>query len=317
MALDRALIRSRQTMAAALETDTGSPATLNAAAGAFNAWNHRFAPSIGVLPRELQGSMSPRKAAVGARMGTHSFTMDLHGNGASGLPLWATTLLSAAGFTVSSTTYSPDSTHDITITTGFYDDGRLFTLTGAKTDFTMRGTAGQPVEVDWTVTGKFPEPTAVALITPTHPTVQPPRLASGTFTVGGANYFVEGFSLSSGNSIVMRQSIHTNDDATRSGDGTGYHAAAITGRNLRFTIQPEASVFATKNWYQDLLDADTLALNLIIGATANNIITIAAPALQLMTAAPGSRDDLSTDVLEFACMRSAATGDDELTINLT
>lgn len=317
MALDRALIRRRQTMAAALETTTGTPATLNAAAGVFNAWNHRFVPNITVLPRELQGSMSPRKAGVGARMGTHSFTTDLHGNGASGLPLWATTLLSAAGFTVSSTTYSPDSTHDVTITEGFYDDGRLFTLQGCKTDFTMRGTAGQPVEVDWTVTGKFPEPTGVALITPTYPTVQPPRLATATFTVGGSNYFVDGFTLSCGNSIVMRQSVHENDDATRTTDGTGYHAAAITNRNIRFTINPEASVFATKNWYQDMMDADTLALNLVIGATANNIITIAAPALQLMTAAPGSRDDLSTDSLEFACMRSAATGDDELTINLT
>lgn len=313
MATNRPLLRRRRQFAAAVETTTGTAVSLTASNAQFLMYDGDLTPEIDMVERESQGSLSMLTPIPGARAARLTRTMHLHGSGGSGLPSWATTLLDAAGFTNSSGTFSLDSDNDTTLTVASYEDGRLFQLLGARATFTWAFRAHQPAESQWEMMGKLVEPTDVALLSPTYPTVVPPTFSSATLTVGGTAYKVSELVITLGNELVMREDANADDDATRTDDGTGYHACAIVNRSLRITMDPEAVAFSTKNWYQDLMDGDTAALSIVLGSAANNTITISAPAIALMSAAPGDRNGIMVDQLEFVPTRSSAD-DDEMTV---
>lgn len=305
MAVDTPLLRRRRVFAAKVETTTGTAIALGASDGTFNAFDPEITADIPFNRREGQGaSLDPLTGIAGAR-GAKVKVM-VEANGATAVPAWGTLLL-AAGGSLSSRTYTfPTSAiNTTTLTMGFYEDGWLRQAAGCKLNWNLKGENGKPAMCTFEGTGLWQPPTAVALIAPTYETTLPPRVASMTLTIGAVAYKVADFELDLGNEIVYRE------DVT---DVTGYHSAAITNRNITFKVSPERVALGTKDWYADYLAGTEAALSLILGTASNNIITIAAPKLQL--AAPpeaGERNGILVDNLTFQLNRSAAAGDDAIT----
>jgi hypothetical protein len=308
MAIDSPLLQERRLMAFKIETTTGTAISLGDSDGTTPVIisGPPIQPDIEFNERQSFGaSLSPIKGTMGPHGCSINFTTEVMGLGSSGVPAWST-LLAAAGMTNSVGTYStpspPDST---TLTVGSYEDGWQFLAAGCKFNGVMKGAAGKVVTVDWSGRGCWQAPSAVALLDPTYTTVIPPVLESATFTIGGTTYRISDFELDIGAAVSMRQDITA---------ATGYRSGWTTNRRPIFRCSPERVAAGTKNWFTDMTSLTTAALNLVIGASANNIITIAAPAMQLISVQGGERDGLAVDTLEFQLIRSVNDGNDELTV---
>ena len=182
----------------------------------------------------------------------------------------------------------------ITVRLPLSDHGRLKQMAGAAGNLEMAFTAGNPVALNWTFNGKFLEDnTSYTLPSPTFPTVQPPRFASATLTIGGTAYKISQATLNLNCEVAMREDATSDDDATRSNDGTGYHAACVVNMDPTLTIDPEAQT--SKSWVQDMLDGDTAALSIVVGSDSNNTMTLSAAAVQVNEAPSQDRNGVITD----------------------
>jgi hypothetical protein len=80
----------------------------------------------------------------------------------------------------------------------------------------------------------------------------------------------------------------------------------------------EATLLATKDWYTIHSAKTEAALSLAIGSGSNGVVTIAAPKLQLIDPPKKTiREGILYYTLMYGLNKSAAAGDDELTIALT
>jgi hypothetical protein len=296
---------SRQTVfAAKVETTTGTPISLSATDGVFNAYNAKIKATIPRNQRPGQGTSFGQLPQVpGARMGELTVETDLAGPSTDPT---VTTLWTAAGFANATGTLTPSSgsASYVTVTTGVYQDGRLKTIAGAVADLVIRGSSGGPCRMFWKLNGVWQAPSATALITPTYPTTVTPRLAAATFTIASTSYNNSDFELSLNNVLTPRL------DGT---NASGYFAYCISNSDYQFKCNLEAAT--AKDFYADHLAGTEVALNLVIGATAGNIITITAPKMQLLD--PPDDNDANgviQDALTFQLNRSAAAGDDMLQV---
>jgi hypothetical protein len=296
---------SRQTVfAAKVETTTGTPISLTGTDGVFNAYNAKIKATIPANKRPGQGTSFAQLPQVpGARMGELTVETDLAGPVASTL---VSALFTSAGFGNSTGTLTPSSgsASYVTLTAAIYQDGRFKSIAGAVSDLVIRGSSGSPCRCFWKLNGVWQAPTATALITPTYPTTVPPRLAAATFTIGGTSYKLGDFELSLNNVLTPRL------DAT---NASGYFAYCISDSDYQFKCNIEAAT--AKDFYADHLAGTEAALSLAIGSDADNTITIPAPKMQLMD--PPDDNDANgviQDALTFQLNRSAAAGDDHLSI---
>lgn len=301
-----ALRARRRVLAAAAESTPGTAESLSASDAAFNVYDTEFSFDTTLIRRMGQSAFSRLTGVAGARPCSVRFFVDLVGEGSGGNPSWASTLLPACGmaYTASGQVYAFDTGSTDTLTIGAYVDGVRFLAVGCMGTFTIELRNGEPGRVQFEFIGKYGGKTDAALIAPTYPTVDPPRFASATFTIGGYTPIASNLNLSANNQVILRA------DAT---DATGYLASYITNREAGGTVDPEDQLVATFDAYGDQLASTEAALSCILGS-ANNRITIAAPKLQFAEVQPGNRDDLLTAEIGFDLNRSAAAGDDELTI---
>lgn len=298
----RALVRRRRIFLAATEDTDGTAEALSATDGDFIAFDRELNPEIQMNRRERQDGFGYHTSVPGARMGTLPVMIHLHGSGGSGTPSIGRLLL-ACGATESTGTYSwGDATAYSTLTAGLAEDGRLRQISGAMGNLEMNATSGNPVEMSFNFTGKLLETKTLSFPSPTFPSVVPPRFAGATLTIGGTSYKMSTVGLNLNATVTMREDPAANDDAERSGDGTGYHGAQIVNIDPVFTFDPEASV--SKNWIEDALDGDTAALSMVVGDDSNNTMTISASALQIRTPGTGDRNGLIVENLEMECTGS-------------
>lgn len=308
MAVDVPLLRRRRVWASKIETTTGTPISIGASDGVFNAFDSSITPDISFNRREGQGaSIDPITGVPGARGAKIHLMTELTGKGSAGTPPWNDLLLAAGGTLTSQTVnFTTATMNTTTLTCGVYEDGWLMQASGVKFNWNLKGQNGNPAMSTWEGTGLWQVPTAVALIAPSYPTVIAPRVASATLTIASTAYKISNFELDLGNEIVYRE------DVT---DVTGYHAACIVNRNITLKIDPERVALGTKDWYADYLAGTEAAFNCVIGGTTNNIITITAPKLQLAAPPESSdRNGILVDQLTFQANRSASAGDDSLVL---
>jgi Phage tail tube protein len=313
MATDRALLTKLQILAAKVESTTGTAETLAAADAAMNVMDmNAIEADIPAVERQSQGTMSQLPPVPGARMGKVTFKHEVMGSGVSGAdPKWMTVLLGACGLAVAGGTWKPTSTPIQTITIGGYVDGRLFEIAGAMGKVTFDGEAGQPVLGSYEFQGLWVPPTAVALLSPTYPTVIPPRFAGATLAVGATSIHVPKFQLVIENTLKMRE------DVAQTG-ASGYHACAIVDRKITLNISPEAVALGTLDWYAAHLAGTSYTFNLVLGGSAHNTITIASPRMVLLNPPKYENDSgIYRDGLSFRPYSYTAGGDDELTIAAT
>lgn len=78
---------------------------------------------------------------------------------------------------------------------------------------------------------------------------------------------------------------------------SGYDAFRITERNPTGSIDPEARLFATKDYFTSLEDGSLGVMNATIGAVSGNIATWSFPNIQVVGIDDGDRDSLALDSL--------------------
>lgn len=313
------LLRRKRVLAAAVEVTTGpgTAETLEAADAAMNVYDAEIQADIEFTQRVGQGVFSPLPGRLGAYGGTATFRVELAGSGSdiSPVPSWASSLLTACGMYDDSDTYKLSSSMPAaagsvprTVTLGLYIDGLYRQMHGCMGNAVFTFTPGEVAMVDFTFTGLYSEPTDVAMLAPTYPTVVPPRFASGTCTLGGSTIYPSQISIDLGNDVQLRP------DAT---SASGYSYAYIADRRITGSMDLEAALVADRNDWSNWTSLSEQALSIVVGSAGGNDITVAAPSLEITNVQTADRNGLEVNEISYQLNRSAAAGDDELTIAFT
>jgi hypothetical protein len=302
-------LRRKFAVAVKIEASPGVAETLNTAEDLIpNCFDADIQPSITIEEREAGGnSLSAHRSHAAARGGTATFTVELTGDDD---PAWATKLLPALGFGGAAGEYTPESRKveapgslAKTVTIGVYRDGRLKRLRGAMGTATFRFTSGGRMIMECEFTGIWVDVTNVA--TPSPALLSPLRFASATLTIGSFVPKIAEITIALNNEVVLRE------DAT---DASAYYAAAITGRAIGGTINPEATLVGTHGAAVWTPHADMIAETLRELTITRAPLSFDAPNLQIINTNEEDRNSISIDQVDYLLVRDAAAGEDELVI---
>lgn len=286
MATDSAKLDVIRLLAAKVETTTGTAIAVTGTDATYIIMNPQMTPDQPLNEREAMAGKGQLQGSAGAQSGKLTFEVELSGSGSSGgVPDWATVFLPACDFTNSAGTFAR--TNNVTtLTMVLYEDGLKRTLSGAKGTFKLTLVSGKPGRLAFEFTGRYEDEADAAILSPTFPTVLAPVFKGATCTIGGYTPKISTFEFDAGNTVIMRE------DAT---DATGYHAAAIPQHKATFTLDPETDSIANRDWFTKYKGSSEEAVNVVVGATANNTITLAATKAQTTKSPRGSRNGLMTN----------------------
>jgi hypothetical protein len=301
------LLSRLSVLAAKVEGTPGTLETLTTAEAAFNVMNAEFNASIDVSVRPIQGSFRKLSGVPGQRLATCTFSIELIGTGAGGVPTWATVFLAGCGLVNTTGTVTPRNeapgTNVKTLTIALFEAGRVKRMRGAVGNVVFEFTPGQAVMANFTFTGVFDSIADTALIVPTYPTLAPIRCSNGAATINSVAQVFSTCSFDVGNTLTVRPTI-TNAQGALHG--------IITDRTPMITIDPEATLIATSDIWGDWTGATTRALSLQFEDAADSI-TFAAPAVQRMTISNGEREGLRLDTQTLQCCRDGANAEFSIT----
>lgn len=304
------LLKKISLLAAKIETTSGTAESLTNAEAAFNVFDLNMQPTIAFTERQGNGSFSHMPAVRELMGGTCTFRTEIYGSGAGGVPGWASTFLPACGWVNSAGTFSPKSelpgSSVKTITLGAYINGKRHLMRGCSGTFTINYETGKLASINWTFTGVWSSTTDVAILAPTYPTALPIRVSNATFTIGTWSPCFQNLTIDAGNEVFLREC------ATNT-DGSGYASAVITGRKVTGSINPEGELIATRPNYDDWIASTERAFSIAI-QNATDKVTVAMPKFQIQNLQDGERNGVVTDEITFQANKSAAAGNDEMTI---
>ncbi len=307
---DFPLVDDQKVFAAKIETTTGTAEVLTASEAAFNIYNVEMTDETEMDRREGESTSSSQTSIAKAFKGRCTFETDLVGDGAAGVPLWATTFLPPCGMVAASGqsyTFVTGALNAKTLTMAVYEDGLRRMLTGAAGTWTINLKSGEQGRIKFEFVGKYQAEADIAMLAPTYPTVLPPRFANtGAATWGAYSLLLSTAEIAAKNTLYLRESPSETDLS-------GYRCAMVTHREPMATIDPEAVLVAAKGWHAAFRASTEAALTFVIGAT-NNKVTIAGPKAQVSKRGRGQREKMLTDAIEMYYNRNTSAGDNELSI---
>ena len=312
------ILNRKKVLAAKVESTPGTAETLTASEAAMVIREATYSPDIKLFERGiLSTSLSNFSRLVGQKAGAIAMKTEVKGGGAAGSAPALGTFLKGAGFLEAisagvSVTYTPRSSGFQPLTVGQYADDTVGTglrhlIAGAMAR-SMRLTAniGEPMALEMEFLGKEQATVDVAPLAPTLEVLAPPVLLAATFTIDSFAAQISQITIDLAPEIALRSDIT---------EATGYDFALMTGRKPTISFDAEQSLVATYDWLGKFKSGNEGALNLVIGASAGNIITITAPKVQYTNISEGDRDGIATFQVEGALNRNS--GDDELSIVFT
>lgn len=302
-------------LGAKVEAALGTAESLTNAAMVMNVTDMDHTDNTDFTPVQRQSGFGQALGFAGARMGSMNFSMFMVGKGTTGLPYWAN-LLTGCGGAFAAQVFSPLRDNPTGLTAAIYRGSSTTaiyqSLYGAMGNAVLTFNAGKVSPVKFSLTGCASPESAVTLPTVTQDTVIPPRCTGAAITIGGYEILCDTVEFDMGNTVIMRQAVGA------SGLSAGYISAWITNRAPRVRITPEADLLSNKDWSNLFNSSTTGALVCTLGTATNNILTLAAPALQLVKPpGNGDRNGLWTRSLEFSCNQSGDTEDDDYTITFS
>jgi len=228
-------------LACKTEGTVGTYEALTGTEAVYNAFDTNFATGAEVIARGGQGALGQLAAQIAMKVGVITFRTELYGDGAGGVPAWASVLLPAVGFTNDSGTFRlrsemPGSNVKTLSMSTYEGPGLRRSIRGAVGDLSIVVMPGKFVDFNWTFTGAYVGTTDTAILEPTHPTQSPLRASSGTTTIGGVAACYSQMTINLGNVVTPRPCITAID---------GLHSFAITDRNINGTLDPESRLVAT------------------------------------------------------------------------
>lgn len=290
MATSRPKLSRLRALTAKVETTSGTVIAVTGSDGQFNVLNPVMTPDDPQNEREIQAGLGVLASTPGAQGGTLTFSLEAYGNGATGVPAWASTFLPACDWENTAGTFAA-TTGLTTLTFVLYEDGVTRTLFGARGNFKIRMQNGKPWMFDFEFKGKYGTDADVAIVAPTFPTVIPPVWYGATCSIAGSfTPTLSTVEIDPANEVVLRE------DAT---DATGYRSAAIVGRKPTGTMDPESVSVATRAWRTKISASTEESLSITVGSSSNNTITLAATKFQTVKSSRGNRNNLLTDTINF------------------
>lgn len=311
------ILSNRQVIAAKVETTEGTAIALAGADANNLIMEPKFEADVPMYKREfLNNSLSPQKMIATTRLGRLTFKCEVKGSGTAGTAPAFGKLLRACGFgeTVNAGTsviYAPISALASipTLTLGIYRDGLKKSLKGARGNVKYEAKSGEPGMLEFEFLGVYDAVADATILTPSGiESTIPPSLLSAAFSIASFSAFVSQITFDMANTLEPRGDINS---------ASGYISTLLTKREPKGSFDPEDELVATHDFYGRWLANTTGALTWKHGATAGNICTFTAPAVQYTKIAEADRNGIATLNTDFLMARSNAAGDDELSIALT
>lgn len=248
--------------------------------------------------------------AVG-RFTTLSFDVELSGSGAAGTAPGYGALLRACGFaeTINAGTdvqYDPVSTGFESVTIYFYLDGELHKLTGARGTVSFNlSNDGIPM-MSFTFTGLHNDPTAPVTITPSPANFAQPipvtEQNTPTYDVDSYGARAESFTLDFANNVVYRNVVNS-------------ESVIITDRAPAGSLAFEQEVIGTKDFWAISKAETQVAIQIIHGTVAGNIVQLDGSQVQLSQPSLSDSDGLSVMNMNTLWIPTD-TGDDEFKLTV-
>lgn len=309
------LLKRKTVLAAKIEATPYVAESLVGADSNFNVFD--VAPVINIEQREREAAdgFSNRASTSGLRAGAIAFKVDLTGNGAGGVPQWASTFLPACALVAVGNTFGPVSRPPAeggstdfgvrTLTIGVYEDGRRKLFRGCMGTAKFMFPTGKDAFVEFNFQGSYVDTDDQPLLVPTYPTVLPFRFAAASLLINSVAPCVQEVAVDIGNQVVMRE-------CQEASDASGYRGALASNRKVIGQMDPEAQLVADYDFFGDWEDSVERAMSLSM-TSGPDVFTITVPKMQLTNIGEGERNNIRTDPITWQANRNAAA-DDEITI---
>lgn len=241
-----------------------------------------------------------------------TYSTELTGSGTAGTaPAWGP-MLRACGLAevivaATSVTYNPISDNMESISHYFWVGDTRHVITGCRGTAELTVNAQGIPAIRWTFTGLFQNPTEVSRVTPTLTGFKKPKVATTTntptFNINGVSLVMRNFSLNFNNEVEQRLLI-------------GKEEILIVDRAEEITTQVEAVPLTTFDPFTLAGASTSVALNLVHGTVAGEIVTLAAPTCRVQRPSSYTNEQ---GVLEWPLNLKALpnAGNDQFTLALT
>lgn len=259
----------------------------------------------------LISSMSRLPSLKGIHFSEVTFSVEMHGSGASGTAPRIGRFLQACAFTetvaASSVVYTPKSTNISSITLYLQLDGRQHKVTGAYGNVKVTAQAGQLAVAEFTFQGIWNDNTDATNATPNFGSEpNPVPVSSAAFSYNSnTDLVVPSVEFDMQNAIVQRQDISA---------ATALKGFVVTGREPNVVFTAEMESVATEDYRADIL-TNTRALSFSVGSATGNTIDFSMPAVMVKDIEISDNDGLYVE--QFTGDLSSTSGDDELTITFS
>jgi hypothetical protein len=318
-------ITAKQQIAIKQEAQAGTAETLLAVNVIVHRGDAEWDSDVPPTEREaLSASFSSRGSVIGTKAAKIRFSMYCRGTVGTPVqdtnePDFSVPLRGCGVFpTVSGTTpnqqtsFKPDTSkaNDETTgpycTVGLYKDGKLYKIHGAVGDATLTFETGRPVLAEFDFTGVYNTPVNAAMLAPTYPAiVEPPFLSAALSILGFATAKIKTLKVNVGNKIGMR---------SYPNGASGFLSAQITGRKTTGSFDPEETLTAEKDWFNEFIAGTTGAITTgVFPSTGTNYnqfqLTIAKAAY--IKVGLGDRDGIAIAPVDFECQATVSAGDDD------
>ena len=275
------------------------------------------------LPRDIAGaSLSNWISDTGARSATLTFDLELEGSGTAGTAPGQGIVLRAMGFQhvdgASDNVYTVTSTLDAdggteateypVVTIGYYEAGIRYLLVGCVGTGQLSLDAGGKIMISCTFQGKVGTIAAGAAYTETYDNTASPAVLSAAFSYASTSAAFRRLEIDFGNVVELQED---------GNDSTGFDHACITDRNMVGQLFVPSMISTLDWWTLAQAAGGSGALSIAAGATAGNIVTITAPAVQLSLPSGGSAGGRAEQAIPLRFCRVLDAGDDELVITYT
>lgn len=306
------LLRFRSVLLAKTEVTPGVDPTPDGTNDAIVVEDLQLAwPNELIEPRRLKSTIGRAAPIQGRKYGTLTFNVPIAGSGSAGTaPDWGP-LIEACGFGEAiaggtSVTYTPESPDHESLTIYAYRDGLRYAFTFCRGNVAFSFPAGQRAMMAFTFSGLPVDVVDAALPAVTVDSTAAPVVTGASFTVGGYAGVISELLCDMTNDVQMTDSVNGSD---------GYGGPVIVDRNAQGSMNPEATLVATHDWWSDWEDGTGQALTLTVGATAGNISTFTAPSVVDRELTETDRAGVLTYDIPISYAESS--GNDEVSLVLT
>jgi len=306
-------VRSKNiTLFADLEVDYGTAVVLTGA-NAIRTHELKVNPFVAAtVKRTLDGAKSGNSGSI--HTGAHieiEFDVEMAGSGTAGVApayglLFKACQMSETVVEDTSVTYAPASDSTDSLTMYVELDGQRHATKGARGTWSIKIDSQGIPYIHFKFTGLWVDPVSSAALAPNFSGFLTPRPITFAFTpkvnLHGLSSVYKSFSYDHANDVQFF-------------DNPGEQFVDIMDRDPTGSISVVAPTLSTKNYFTTALGDTTDELTLVHGMTAGNIVTIAAPTVQLLE--PNYGDDKGRAMLEAKLDFVYGAGDDEISIAYT